>query len=195
MSRPPRPAFPGATYHITARGNNGERIFGDDADRYAYLVQLAKALRTMDVRLFAYALMSNHVHLALQTTQPNVSAMVRWLHTRHARQFNRRHGRINHLFGERFHSKVITDDLYLLEVTLYLHLNPVEAGLVAHPADYPWTSYRSYVTPGPSFVDVRPVLEIFSQDLRRSRKAYARFIRDELTRLTVTARIVPASQN
>ncbi|MBI2200549.1 MAG: transposase [Armatimonadetes bacterium] len=153
MSRPPRPAFPGATYHITARGNNGERIFGDDADRYAYLVQLAKALRTMDVRLFAYALMSNHVHLALQTTQPNVSAMVRWLHTRHARQFNRRHGRINHLFGERFHSKVITDDLYLLE------------------------------------------LEIFSQDLRRSRKAYARFIRDELTRLTVTARIVPASQN
>lgn len=186
MSRPPRPVFSGATYHITARGNNGEKIFTDDADRSAYLALLARALRTMAVRLFAYALMSNHVHLAVQTTQPNIPATVRWLHTCYAKHFNRRHGRINHLFGERFHSKVIHDDLYLLGITLYLHLNPVQAGLVSHPADYPWTSYRSYVIHGPSLVDVRPVLEIFSQDLGRSRMAYARFIRDGLTRLTVT---------
>jgi REP element-mobilizing transposase RayT len=186
MSRPLRLVFSGATYHITARGNNGATIFADDADRYAYLVLLARALRIMAVRLFGYALMSNHVHLALQTTQPNIPATIRWLHTCYAKQFNRRHARMNHLFGDRFHSKVIYDDLYLLEVTSYLHLNPVQAGLVAHPADYPWTSYQWYVTPGPSIVDVRPVLEIFSQDPRRSRNAYARFIRDGLTRLTVT---------
>jgi putative transposase len=186
MSRPPRPVFSGATYHITARGNNGDAIFADDVDRYAYLILLAKALRTMSVRLFAYALMSNHVHLALQTMQPNVPETIRWLHTCYAKQFNLRHGRSNHLFGDRFHSKVVSDDLYLLGVTQYLHLNPVQAGLVAHPADYHWTSYRSYVTPDPSLVDVRPVLEIFSHDLNRSRRAYARFIRDGLTRLTVT---------
>lgn len=110
MSRPPRPVFSGATYHITARGNNEESIFVDEADRYAYLTLLAKASRTMAVRLFGYALMTAHVHLALQTTLPNISAMIRRLHTCYAKQFNRRHGRINHLFGDRFYSKLISDD-------------------------------------------------------------------------------------
>ncbi len=180
MTRPPRPVFAGATYHITARGNNGEAIFVDDADRYGYLILLARVLRMLDARLFAYALMTNHVHLVLQTAQPNVSALVQWLHTRHAKQFNRRHGRANHLFGDRFRSKVIDDDPYLVGVTVYLHLNPCRAGLVAHPADYPWTSYRAYVSGGPVIVDVRPVLEIFGENLRRSRQAYAALVRDEL---------------
>lgn len=187
MSRPPRPVFAGATYHITARGNSEDAIFADDTDRYAYLTLLARVLRTAGARLFAYALMTNHVHLAVQTIQPNVSTMIQWLHTHHAKHFNRRHGRTNHLFGDRFYSKTITDDLYLLGVTLYLHLNPVRAGLVAHPADYPWTSYRSYVAGGASVVDVRPVLEIFGRDLRRSRRAYAALARDELSRETGVA--------
>lgn len=182
MSRPPRPVFAGATYHITARGNNSEAIFVDDADRYAYLVSLARALRTLDARLFAYALMTNHVHLVLRTAQPNVSALVQWLHTRYAKHFNRRHGRANHVFGDRFRSRVIDDDLYLVDATVYLHLNPWRAGLAAHPADYPWTSYQAYVAGGPVMVDVRPVLEIFGKDLRRSRQAYAALVSTELDR-------------
>ena len=182
MSRPPRPVFAGATYHITARGNNGEAIFADDADRYGYLILLSKALRMLDVRLFAYALMTNHVHLILETAQPNVSAFVRWLHTHYAKHFNRRHGRMNHLFGDRFRSRVIDDDLYLVGATVYLHLNPWRAGLVTHPADYPWTSYRMYVSGGPEIVDVRPVLDVFGRDLHRSRRAYETLVTDEMAR-------------
>jgi len=182
MSRPPRPAFAGATYHITARGNNGERIFADDTDRYGYLILLARALRMLDVRLLAYALMTNHVHLVLQTARPNVSAFVRWLHTHHAKQFNRRHGRMNHLFGERFASRVIVDDLYLVGATVYLHLNPWQAGLVTHPADYPWTSYRTYVYGDQTIVDERPVLDLFGKTLSRSREMYRALVDDELRR-------------
>ncbi len=191
MSRPPRPVFAGATYHITARGNNGDAIFADDVDCHAYLALLASVLRMLDARLLAYALMTNHVHLAMQTAQPNVSAIMRWLHTRYAKHFNRRHGRANHLFGDRFYSRTITDDLYLLGVTLYLHLNPVRAGLVAHPANFPWTSYRSYVADTPSLVDVHPVLEMFSRDLRQSQRVYAALVRDELQALTLR-RTAPA---
>jgi len=182
MSRPPRPVFAGATYHITARGNNGEMIFADDTDRYAYLALLVRALRILDVRLFAYALMTNHVHLVLQTARPNVSGFVQWLHTRYARHFNRRHGRMNHVFGDRFRSRVIEDDFYLLSATVYLHLNPWQAGLAVHPADYPWTSYRTYVRGDQAIVDAQPVLELFGKDLSRSRQAYAALVNDALDR-------------
>lgn len=74
MARPPRLAFAGATYHITARGNNGEDIFTDDYDRYAYLALLARAIRSMTVRLFAYTLMTTHVHLILQTASAKFPA-------------------------------------------------------------------------------------------------------------------------
>ncbi len=173
MSRPPRPVFAGAVYHITARGNNGTALFADDVDRYRYLTLLATAVRRLEARLLAYVLMTTHIHLVLQTTQPNVSQVMQWLHTRHARQFNRRHGRMHHLFGERFGSRLVGDDAYLLGATIYVHLNPVRAGVAAHPADYPWSSYPAYVGGGPHLADPRPVLEILGPDLRASRRAYA----------------------
>jgi REP element-mobilizing transposase RayT len=188
MSRPPRPAFAGAVYHITARGNNGTALFADDTDRYRYLTLLAAALRRTDARLLAYVLMTTHVHLVLQTPQPNISAFMGWLHTRHARQFNRRHGRMHHLFGERFRSRVIGDDTYLLEATIYVHLNPVRAGLVTHPAEYPWSSYPAYVGGGPHLADPGPVLEVLGPDPRAGRRRYARLVADALTR----QRLLPA---
>lgn len=182
MSRPPRPAFAGALYHITARGNNGTALFVDDTDRYRYLSLLAAALRRAEGRLLAYVLMTTHLHLVLQTVHPNVSGLMQWLHTRYARRFNRRHGRIHHLFGERFGSRVIGDDLYLLEATIYVHLNPVRAGLAPHPADYPWSSYPAYVGGGPHLADPLPVLSILGTDLRASRRAYAALVADARAR-------------
>lgn len=186
MARPPRPAFAGATYHITARGNNGEDIFADDYDRYAYLALVARTLRLMTVRLFAYALMTTHVHLVLQTASANVSATIHRLHGAYAQAFNRRYGRRGHLFEGRFRSKPIEDNVYLLEATRYTHLNPVEAGLAASPEEYPWSSYRAYLALADptrqTLVEVEPVLQLFSADPQVSRRAYERFVLEGMTK-------------
>lgn len=180
MPRPPRPAFAGATYHVTARGNNGEFIYSDDYDRYAYLALLTKAVRTMSVRVFAYVLMTNHMHLVLQTQAANISGTIHRLHGPYAYAYNRRHGRRGHLFERRFGSEVVEDDAYLLEVTRYIHLNPVRAGLAVAPEGYPWSSFRYYVDSGSeqTLVDVRPVLGLFGLDLLKSSAAYVRFTRN-----------------
>lgn len=181
MPRPPRLAIAGATYHITAGGNNGEPIFADDADRNAYLTRLVKMVHVMQIRILAYVLMSNHIHLVLQTTTPNISAGLHRLQGPYAAYYNRRHGRTDHVFGKRFQSGLVEDDIYLLALTRYIHRNPVRAGLVRQPEDYPWSSFRSYTDPGAdqSVVNPRPVLELISADLSTSRRAYARFVRDD----------------
>lgn len=185
MVRPPRLAFAEATYHITARGNNGSDIFTDDYDRYAYLALLARCARAQMVRLFAYALMTTHVHLVLQTTAPNISQAIHVLHSPYANAFNRRHGLRGHLFEGRFRSKLVGDDAYLLEATRYTHLNPVRAGAVKNPKDFIWTSYRAYITPysqaRQTVADIWPVLELFSADPKVSRPAYERFVLEGLT--------------
>ncbi len=185
MGRPLRPVFAGATYHITARGNNGENIFSDDYDRYAYLALLAKAVRSMKMRLFAYSLMTTHVHLVCQTAEANISATICRLHGSYAFSFNRRYDRHGHLFEGRFRSRLIEDDAYLLEATRYTHLNPVRAGLVNGPEDHVWSSYRCYVAPEEqtrqTMVDVWPVLQLFSEDPQASRRAYERFVREGMT--------------
>lgn len=180
MTRLPRPAFAGATYHVTAHGIHGADIFTDDYDRYAYLALAARAVRLMQVRIFAYALMDTHVHLVLQTAHPNISVSIQRLHGRYAYAFNRREGRRGHLFESRFRCKLIEDNTYFLEATRYSHLNPVRAGLVNSPEEFPWTSYRYYVASeqqaGQTLVDVRPVLALFSLDSQLGRAAYQRFV-------------------
>jgi len=180
VTRPPRPAFAGATYHVVARGNNSSDVFTDDYDRYAYLALLAKAIRAQELRLFAYALMTTHLHLVLQTTTPNISRTIHVIHSPYAHAFNRRHGCRGHLFEGRFRSKLIDTDAYLLEATRYAHLNPVNAGAVKNPEDYAWSSYRAYIAPysrtQQTLVEVWPVLELFSADPRVSRPAYVRFV-------------------
>ena len=185
MGRPLPPVFAGAAYHITARGNNGENIFTDDYDRYAYLALLTRAIRLMKIRLFAYSFMTTHVHLVCQTMEANVSATIRRLHGSYAFSFNRRCGRHGHLFEARFGSRLIEDDAYLLEATRYTHLNPVRGGLVDNPEDHVWSSYRCYISPEgqakQTLVDVSPVLQLFGEDPQARRLAYERFVREGMT--------------
>lgn len=189
MPRGPRLAFAGAVYHVVARGNNREDVFRDDVDRSLYLDLLARAKDSMGVRLLAYVLMSNHVHLVLQTLSPNIAGTIHRIHGRYAVRFNRRHGRSGHLFGSRYDSTPVQEDRHLLEVTRYVHLNPVRAGLVRHPLDYPWSSYREYVEPDARtrLVDPASVLEVLAHDLTKSRAAYREFVLTELAPVPGTA--------
>jgi REP element-mobilizing transposase RayT len=156
MPRPSRIDYPGCVHHVTARGNRGAPIFGDDFDRRRLLALLAEALHRFDAAAFAYCLMDNHYHLVLHSRQGNLDRLMRHVGSAYAHGFNRRHASGGHLFQDRFHSRVVDSDNYLLRVCCYVELNPVRAGMVRWESEWPWSSHRAHLgheTP-PSWLDV-----------------------------------------
>lgn len=145
MPRGPRVQFPGGVYHVICRGNNRERIFRDDFDRERYLKLLRDYRDRRNIVIHAYVLMPNHVHLLVETPSQPLSEFMRGLNTAYTMGFNRRHLRVGHVFQGRYKSHVVEKDRYLLELTRYIHLNPVRAGLVNRPERYPWSSFREFI--------------------------------------------------
>lgn len=155
MARPLRIEFADAVYHVTARGNRQEPIFLDDKDRVRFIELLAQALERFDASVLAYCLMGNHYHLVLCTRQPNLAALMRQLNGVFTQRMNRRHGLGGHLFQGRYKAILVDRDAYLLEVCRYVDLNPVRAGMVASPNDWPWSSYQALTgaRPAPPWLD------------------------------------------
>ncbi len=127
MARPLRIEFPGALYHITARGNAQQDIFVDDEDRLLFLSVLERVVSRFHLLLHAYCLMDNHYHLVLETPQANLSQAVRQLNGVYTQAFNRRHGKVGHVLQGRFKAILVGRDSYLLELCRYVALNPVWA--------------------------------------------------------------------
>lgn len=144
MTRPLRIEFPGAVYHVTARGDRQEAIFDDDHDRALLLTLLGQSLERMAAQALAYCLMGNHYHFVLRTQRANLSALMKQINGSYAQAYNRRHEMVGHLLQGRFHAVLVDRDSYLLEVCRYVELNPVRAGMVGHPRDWPWSSYRAH---------------------------------------------------
>ena len=145
MSRPLRIEFPGALYHVTSRGDRREDIFFDDTDRAALLDVMAQGMARFDAQVLAYCLMGNHYHLVLHTRRANLSALMRHVNGVSTQAFNRRHGKVGHLYQGRFKAILVDREAYLLEVCRYVELNPVRAGMVTAPQDWAWSSYRAHV--------------------------------------------------
>jgi putative transposase len=143
MARPLRIDFPEALYHVTSRGDRREPIFFDDADRLAFLDVLALGCERLEVDAHAWCLMGNHYHLVLATPQGNLSALMRHLNGVYTQRFNRRHGKVGHVFQGRFKAILVDRDAYLLAVCRYVDLNPVRARIVASPGEWAWSSYRA----------------------------------------------------
>jgi REP-associated tyrosine transposase len=143
MSRPLRLQVPGGIYHVTARGNARRAIFEDDDDCARFLVVLASTVARYRVLCHAYCLMGNHYHLLVQTPEPNLSMAMRQLNGVYTQRFNRRHERCGHVLQGRFGAQLVDGDAYLREVCRYIVLNPVRAGLVAHPGEWRWSSFRA----------------------------------------------------
>lgn len=156
MSRPLRLQFAGAVYHVTARGNDRRAIFADDEDHARFLTVLASTVARYHVLCRAYCLMGNHYHLLLQTPEANLSAAMRYLNGVYTQRFNRRHERCGHVLQGRFGARLVDGDAYLLEVCRYIVLNPVRAGLVAHPRQWRWSSFQATAgeMPTPGFLTV-----------------------------------------
>jgi putative transposase len=145
MARPIRIEYPGAVYHVICRGNNRQAIYRDDEDRRRYLEKLSYYCQDKTVHVLTYCLMSNHVHLLLETPEGNLSKMMQAFQTSYTVYFNKRHGRTGHVFEQRYKAMLVDKDNYLLQVSRYIHLNAVSAKLAERPQEYRWCSYGSYL--------------------------------------------------
>jgi REP element-mobilizing transposase RayT len=125
MARLLRVQFPGAIYHVSARGNERRLIFGDDRDRARFLAKLAESKELYSVRLFLVCLMPNHFHLLLGTPGGNLSQCLGRLMTAYSVYFNKGHHRAGHLTQGRFAAQLVEGNEYLLKLSRYIHLNPV----------------------------------------------------------------------
>ncbi len=144
MARQWRIEYPGALYHVISRGNGRQDIFISDQDRQASVKLLAEVSDRFAIDIFAYVLMNNHYHLLLMTRQANLSRAMQWFGTTFTRRFHTHKHTSGHLFQGRFKSLLVENDAYLLQLSCYIHRNPLRAGMVARLADYPWSSYPFY---------------------------------------------------
>lgn len=144
MTRAWRIEYEGALYHILSRGNERRNIVSDDRDRNLFLDTLGEMSQRFAVDLFAYVLMDNHYHLLFRTNRANLSKSMQWFGATYTKRFNNRHFRSGHLFQGRFKNMLIQDDAYLLQLSYYIHRNPIRAGIVKRLAGYRWSSYRAY---------------------------------------------------
>lgn len=140
MGRKPRVHFEGAIYHVWSRGVNRQNIFVDDQDRRAFLERLNAVCAEASAVLLAYCLMGNHFHFAIKVSAVPLSVIMQRLETSYCLQFNYRHSRTGHLFQARYKSKICLTEAYLRTLIQYIVMNPVRAGLVSKPEDWPWSS-------------------------------------------------------
>jgi REP element-mobilizing transposase RayT len=179
MARKPRVYYPGALYHVTLRGNAGQAIFFDNRDRTRFYLLLQEGTERFRHRIHAFCLMSNHVHLAIQVADIPLSRIIQNLSFRYTRWINWRKSKLGHLFQGRYKAVLVDADAYLLELTRYIHLNPVRAGIVKEPEDYLWSGHRAYlgreVIP---WLTTDWVLSQFSKKESSARKSYGQFIQE-----------------
>jgi putative transposase len=180
MARALRLEGEGSVYHVIARGNERKAVFRDDRDREAYLERLAKYRERFGFRVLAFCLMDNHVHLAVERGAEKLSRVMLALQSSYSQAFNRRHGRVGHLFQGRYQAFLVDKDRYLLALIRYIHENPVKAGVVARPGEYVWSSDRYYRRgKGPEWLDLGLVLSLFGRGRQVAVSRYRRFMGDE----------------
>jgi len=181
MARPLRIVFEGAFYHITARGNERRKIFLSHRDYEKFLSYLMDALQKYGVILHVFVLMPNHYHLLIETPKPNLSAFMHCLNSAYTTYFNLKRGRSGHLFQGRYKSLVIDRDRYLLELSRYIHLNPVRAGIVERPEGYTYSSYRAYIDSRQEVLISRDLLwSMVAKGRKEGPRSYREFVETAL---------------
>jgi putative transposase len=145
MGRPPRPIDDDLVYHVANRGNDRQIVFHDDLDHRAFLESLTRTKKRYPFRLFGYCLMSNHFHLLLRPEAGvRISRVMQSLTVAHTARYHKRYRSVGHVWQGRFRSPVVQDDGHLWTVLHYIEANPLRAGMVSDPDDYPWSSYLAH---------------------------------------------------
>ena len=181
VARKPRVEFAGAFYHVMVRGNQRQNIFYDDQDRIAYLERVEYYRKRYGFMLYAYVLMSNHVHLLLETQSVGLSKIMQGIQFSYTQRYNRRHRTVGHLFQGRYKAILCDRDAYLLELVRYIHLNPARLRKPLDPWKYRWSSHRVYLGQKPNVgVDTDAVLRHLERTVGKARAAYLRFMEEGL---------------
>ncbi len=183
MARLPRLTLPGYPHHVIQRGNNRQPIFASAADYEMLLALLAENAGKFGVALHAYVLMSNHFHLlATPESAESLPQMMQAVGRRYVRHFNDAQGRTGTLWEGRYKSTLIQTERYLLACMAYIDLNPVRAGLVSDPRDYPWSSHGHYIGQRSDKLITPPALywELGNTPFARE-AAYAELVRAGIT--------------
>jgi putative transposase len=177
MPRKPRIHFPGALYHVILRGNAGEPVFFDDADRYRFYLLLQEGIVRFGYRVHAFCCMTNHIHIALQVGSVSLSRIMQNLALRYTSGINRKYRRTGHLFQGRYNAILLDADSYLLELVRYIHLNPVRARMVKQPDEYIWSGHHVYLGKEElPWLTTEWVLSLFSSNISAARKAYDDYV-------------------
>ena len=172
MARRPRVFAPGLLYHVIVRGNQRRKTFRSDVDYKAYLDRLEKYRAQCQVRIYAYCLMPNHVHLLVETGDMPLAKFMQGVQQSYTQYFNLRYREVGHLFRGRYKAIICERDKYLLALVRYIHLNGVRAKLAGRPEQYRYSGHRAYLRKDiDKIVDTTPILELLG-----GRKAYERFV-------------------
>ncbi|MCD6133249.1 MAG: transposase [Deltaproteobacteria bacterium] len=179
MARQLRIIYPNALYYITSCGNTQQDIFFNDSDRRKFLSILARTKEEYGYILHSYCLMNSCFHLLLETPHANLHAIMQNINTSYTVYVNRKYKRTGHLFRGRYKAIIVDKENYLLRVSKYIHLKPVEARLTNLPGDYMWSSYKDFIHPCNSIVDTEFILSRLCDDAKKSRELYKYFVEKE----------------
>lgn len=170
-----------STYHVIQRGNERKNIFLSDDDKLRFLETLARMKAKYNFILEAYCLMDNHVHMLINDNGNDISQILKSINISYVYYFNRIYRRTGHLFQDRFKSELISDDKYLLNVSKYIHNNPVKAGLVKKAEDYLWSSYVIYLGKKDNYklIDSSRILGSLSKTQHFAIRKYADYVSEE----------------
>jgi putative transposase len=171
---------PGVVSHITQRASGADLLFHEEDDYLEMLARLKQVSQTRDLEFIAFVLMPNHLHLLLRQSEANLYEAMQELFSRYAQRHNKKYERKGHLFGGPYRQAVCLDEAYALTVSLYIHLNPVRAGLVQQPTDYRWSSCRLFTESvvGESFVSPQRILELLSHDSVKAQDTYREMLEE-----------------
>lgn len=176
MARQLRIEYEGALYHVIARGNEQKKIYSTDKDKERFLGYIQRAHERFGVKIHAYCLMSNHYHLLIETPQANLSRSMQCINSGYTIYYNLKQKRVGHLFQGRYKAILVEKDVYLQELSRYIHLNPVRKKIVKRPEEYKWSSYQYYLSRNkkiPEYMETKAILEHF-----KNREMYREFVMD-----------------
>ena len=179
MARPLRLELSGGIYHVTSRGNGRADIYLDDEDRTHWLKLFDEVCLRYNWICHAYCLMSNHYHVVVETIEGNLSKGMRQLNGVYTQDFNRRHSRVGHVYQGRYKAILVDKDSYLLELSRYVVLNPIRAGMVSDVADWPWSSYLAMIDKAAPLKSLQAgwLLGQFGRNRDRAIIQYTNFVR------------------
>src|SRR5438128_8424323 len=167
----------GGLYHVITRGNNRRQIFNSPAHYEKFLSLLATQKVRLPFFLYAYCLMTNHVHLLIERQADPLGRIMHRVLTGYSQYYNRRYRRVGHLLQGRHKAILCQSDRYLTELVRYIHLNPVRAGMVVEPEQYEYSGHRAYLgLESTDIVDIDPVLRHFGVKKRVARQRYRQFV-------------------